>query len=290
MDIIVCLKQIIDPGSVEVHPLTGKVNEERLVKITNPSDLCALEEAVRIKEKCGGKVTVLSLGPADTDKGLKETLAMGADQVLRVWDYDWEHVDEPELVAYALAMVIKKQQADLVLCGDRGDSFHVSEVPARIGEYLGMPLITGIVELALNENRKTFRVKRKLEKGKRQVMEGDLPAVLALTEFINEPREYALPDLLRIYDQEIREVNLSLGMIKKMMPQNISKEMYCQVQNLRPKPQLIFTPDSSLSGAERIEALVSGGISGKKAEFVQGTPFESARRIIDLLKEKEIIT
>jgi electron transfer flavoprotein beta subunit len=290
MDIVVCLKQIIDPVSVEVNSLTGKVNEERLVRVTNPADLCALEEALRIKDKYGGKITVLGLGPAEMNQSLKEALAMGADQAFRIWDDDWENISAPDLVAYALGKVIKKQRVDLILCGDRGDSFHVSEVPAWLSEYLNMPLITGIVELTLHEKQKSFKAKRKLEKGRRQVLEGDLPAVLAVTEFLNEPREYDLPNFLKIYDQEIQEINLPLVTVKRMMPQSTPGKICYQVQNLRPKPQLIFTPDSSLTGAERIEALVSGGMSGKKTEYVRESPKESALRIIALLKENEMIT
>lgn len=289
MDIVVCLKQINDPGSVEVNPLTGKVDEKRLVKITSPSDLCALEAALQIKEECGGTVTVLSLGPVETDKCLKEALAMGADQVLRIWEYDWENVFDPQLIAYALSSYIKKQAVDLVLCGDEGDNYHASEVPAWLSEYMAMPLITSTCQLIVQEDLKSIKVKRKLEKGKRQVMECDLPAVLAVTKSLNQPRENTLPRLITALENEIPVAKLLMRTIAQMMPQNINREIRYQVQPIRPDPQLIYTPDGSLSVEERIEGLVSGGMVRKKAEFVQGSPEEAAQRIIEFLKEQEAI-
>ncbi|MEL7563607.1 MAG: hypothetical protein AAGU27_01800 [Dehalobacterium sp.] len=289
MDIAVCLKQIVDPGSVDVDPLTGKVNEKRAVKITNPSDLCALEAALAIKEQYGGKVSVLCLGPEEFNKSLKEALAMGADQVLRIWEYDWENVEEPQMIAFALTTILKKQHCDLIICGDRGDSFRASEVPAWIAEYMNLPLITGIVDLTVHDNLKSVSIKRKLEKGKRQIMECDLPAVLAVTKYLNQPREYALSNLLINLENVIPVRHLLFGTVAKMLPKNVKKEVRYQVQKLRPEPQLIYTPDGSLSAAERMESLVSGGMVRKKTEFVQGSTEEIILRILEFLKEKEVI-
>lgn len=289
MEIAVCLKQSTDPGSVEINPRTGQVEKARVIKMIDPSGLCALEAALQIKEQFGGRVALFSIGPAEADKCLTEALAMGADQVLRIWEYDWENVSSSQLTAYALSFYLKKQPFDLILCGDSGDRFHAAEVPAWIAEYLALPLLTGVAALTVQEEGKSIRVKRKLEKGKRQVLDCRLPAVLAVTESIHHPRKCALPDLLTALEQEIPVSDLLLKTVARMIPGHVHRDIRYQVQQLRRLPHLIYAPDCSLSGAERIAALVSGGVERKKTEFVQGSPQEAARRIIAFLEEKEVI-
>jgi len=290
MDIVVCLKQVPDPSSVEVNPLTGRVTEERLVYITNPADLCALEAALRLKEEFGGKVSVINLGPFESERALKDALAMGADRVSRIWEDDWENVSAPYLVAFALSSIIKKQPCDLILCGDGGGDFQASQVPAWISEFMELPLTTGIVELSVTESVKGITVKRKLEKGKRQVMECELPAILTVTKSLNKPRECTLPNLITSLQSSIPRVNLSLGTVARMIPEVVNQEIIYQTMALAPEPQVIYTPDTSLTGVERINALISGPISRKKSEIVQGPPGEVAKRIIEFLKTNDIIT
>ncbi|ATW24924.1 electron transfer flavoprotein subunit beta/FixA family protein [Candidatus Formimonas warabiya] len=290
MDIVVCLKQVADPGSVEIDPGTGRVEEKRSVYVTHPADLSALEAALALKEQLGGRVSVLSLGPARTERSLREAWAMGADQVLRIWEDDWENVCAPHFVAFALAYFIKKMPCDLVLCGDGGGNFHASEVPAWLAEYLHLPFITGVVALHREEKLQTMTVKRKLEKGKRQVLRCELPALLALSESFSQPRRWAMPDLLAVMQAEIPVAPLLLGTVARMIPPHVSRDMIYQVRPLRPPAQSIDSPDCSLPGAERINRVVSGGMSGKKSELVQGSPEQAARAMVAFLEAADLIT
>src|ERR1051326_7349262 len=85
MHSIVCVKQTPDSSSVYIDPISGQVDEDRFVQILNPADACAVEAAVRLKERFGGHVTVLSVGPRDAEGALRACLALGADNALRLW-------------------------------------------------------------------------------------------------------------------------------------------------------------------------------------------------------------
>lgn len=290
MDVVVCLKLIPDPGSVEINRLTGLVDKDRLVYIINHVDLCSLEAALQIKEKYGGTVSVICLGSADSDRYLREVLARGADKVWRIWEYDWENVTDPHLRAFALVQTIKKQPYDLILCGDGGGEFTASQVPAWLAEFLNLPLITSIVDLSVNEGQKSLTVKRKLERGKRQVLECTLPAVLAVTQSLNEPRESSLPNLIAsLQSDSIAKVDLLLGTVARMVPIDHNQDIVYETVTETPKINNIHMPDPETDGAERINSLITGGISRKSAEVIHDSPEKAVRRIVEFLKTNDVI-
>lgn len=290
MDIAVCLKQVADPFSIEIDYLTGRVESSRVVQITNPPDLCALEAALRLKEQFGGTVTVISIGSQEVEGSLKQAAALGADRVLRIWESDWENIDAPDLTAFALALFIKKRPFDLVLCGDGGGYFQASRVTPWIAEFLQLPLVSGIVELSGDNGGKTITVKRRLEKGKRQVLKCELPVILAVTQFLNELRECPLPDLLTALAAPVPVADLPLGTVARMIPQKCSLALTAQTIVSAPNSQGIFTPDPSLTAQERINSLLSGGTSVKRTEVVQGSPIEAAAKIVEFLQTNNIIS
>jgi len=291
MEIVVCLKETVDPCSVEFNPLTGEIEEKRLVRTTNPADLCALEMALRLRETWGGSLLALSLGPAEADNTLVLARAMGADETLRIWSDDWDGVTSPQLTAYALSRYIKnrRQPADLILCGDSSGAFQACEVPAWLAEYLGAPLVTGVKEIGINPGQQGVTIMRKLEKGWRQVVLAALPSVLAVGPLANQPRTSPLPDTIAALEAGTPVADLPLATLVRMLPVNVSRQMGCHTQPLRPASHLIFTPDCALPGAERIGQLVSGGMAAKKTAVIAGTPQEGAVAIASLLAEKGVI-
>src|SRR5579872_3419760 len=86
MHITVCVKQTPDSSSVYIDPITGQIDYERFVQVLNAADACAVEAAVRLKEQFGGQVTVITLGPQDSEGALRAALAIGADSALRLWN------------------------------------------------------------------------------------------------------------------------------------------------------------------------------------------------------------
>ena len=117
MNIIVCIKQVPGTTEVKINPETNTLIREGIISIINPFDMYAIEEALRLKEKFGGKVTVISLGPPQSINALKEAVGMGADEAIQLSDRAFAGSDS-WATSYTLALAIKKiGQFDIVLCG-----------------------------------------------------------------------------------------------------------------------------------------------------------------------------
>ncbi len=190
MHIVVTVKQVPDP---DIPPNMFKVDEaaKRVVpppgvnRVMNGYDANALEAALRLKEKHGGKVTVVTLGPPEARDVLKRAIAMGADAAVQITDPSIDETD-PLLVARALAAAIRKlEPADLVLSGRQASDTDAGQVALMVGELLGLPAISPAQKLEVSDG--TARVERMIEDGY-QVLEVTLPALVAVSSEMNEPR------------------------------------------------------------------------------------------------------
>ncbi len=203
MHIIVCVKQTPDSSSVYVDPITGQVDAERFVQVLNLADACAIEAAVRLKERVGGTIQVLTLGPKDAEGALRAALAIGADSATRLWN---AQADEwgPFTVATSLAAYIQNTipSPDIILCGDSASDWSSGIVGPTIAEKLDLPQITGVSQLELvdtqdeqdTEDSVLLRVTRKLERGYRELLEARPPLLMTVTAELNEPRYPSLPE------------------------------------------------------------------------------------------------
>jgi electron transfer flavoprotein beta subunit len=190
MNIVVTIKQVPDP---DIPPSHFKVDEAAL-KVAPPSgvapvmngyDANALEAALKLKEKHGGKVTVVTIGASEARDTLKRAIAMGADEAVLIDDPTLRDSDS-HVVATALARAIEKVGIpDLVLCGRQASDTDAGQVPLGIGEALGLPAISPVIGIDLAGG--TATVRRMAEDGY-QVLSVDLPAVLAVSSEIGEPR------------------------------------------------------------------------------------------------------
>lgn len=290
MQIVVCVEQIPDPASIEVDVLTGHVDKSRVVYVTKPPDLRTVEEALSIREKMGGAVKALCVGPSRVEQSLRECLGMGVDRVLRIWGEDWTEEAAPTSVAFALTHFIEENPYDLVLCGDSGSYWQAGQVSAWIAEYLDLPLVTGVTNLRVADDGQGLVVKRKVEKGRRQVLECTLPVLLAVDLSLNEPRDSSLPDLINSLETEVTTADLALDSLLRRSPTaGAMMGKRFQTHPLNPDPHLIFSPDSSLPSQERIAELISGGLADRRGIVVEGEPREVADRIIAFLEERSLL-
>ena len=195
MKIAVCIKQVPDTTDVKIDPKTNTLIREGVASITNPFDEYAVEEALLIKEKHGGEVHVISMGPPQAIEVLKNALAVGADKVYLVSDRAFAGADTLA-TAYALSKTIKTiGDVDLVICGKQAIDGDTAQVGPGIATRLGMPQLTYVSKIReINLEKKRIIVERLLEHG-REVLESSLPALLTVVKDINEPR---LPSLLGI--------------------------------------------------------------------------------------------
>ncbi|MFN8596802.1 MAG: electron transfer flavoprotein subunit beta/FixA family protein [Anaerolineae bacterium] len=188
MNIVVCTKQVPDTAA------TLKVDEQSNVSwgdaplVINPWDEYAIEEAIRLKEKFGGKVTVLSVGPEQAKEALKQAVAMGCDDAQLISDPIFDGSDALA-TTHILAQAIKKLgDVDVVVFGKQAIDGDTGLVPAGVARRLGWPLLSYVAKIdELDAAAKSLKVTRLLEQG-RQGVASKLPAVISVVKEINEPR------------------------------------------------------------------------------------------------------
>ncbi len=186
MNVVVCVKQTPD-SAAKISVENGKVTWDAGL-VLNPWDEYAVEEAIRLKEKHGGKATALCLGPESAREALKTCVAMGCDEAILISDPALEGSDALA-TAYVLALGIQKLGAvEVALFGKQAIDGDTGLVPVAVARRLGWAPLTFTMQInALDAGAKTVQVTRQLEAGK-QVVTARLPAVIGTVKEINEPR------------------------------------------------------------------------------------------------------
>lgn len=197
MKIIVCIKQVPDTTNVKINPETNTLIRKGISSIINPFDMYAIEEGLRLKEKFGGKVTVISLGPPQAINALKEAVGMGADEAIQLSDRAFAGSDS-WATAYALSLAIKKLgEFDIVLCGKQAIDGDTGQVGPGIASQLDVTQLTYVFKIIrLDPEAGTLTVERLLEEG-REIVEAKLPALLTVVKDINQPRSTSLYHIRR---------------------------------------------------------------------------------------------
>ena len=197
MKIIVCIKQVPGITDVKINPETNTLIREGVSSIINPFDMYAIEEALLLKEKFGGKITVISLGPPQAINALKEAVGMGADEAIQLSDRAFAGSDS-WATAYTLALAIKKSgEFDIILCGKQAIDGDTGQVGPGIASQLGITQLTYVFKIIKMEPEAgTITVERLLEEG-REIVEAKLPALLTVVKDINQPRAATLYHIRR---------------------------------------------------------------------------------------------
>jgi electron transfer flavoprotein beta subunit len=193
LKVVVCVKQVPDTESrIRIAPDGKSLAEGELNWIVSPYDEYAIEEGLRIKEKKGGEVVLVTLGPDRAQSALRSGLAMGADSAIHLKDPLFDGLDTLG-TARALAAAIRPLSADLVLTGQQGVGGDNSQVPGLLAEMLDLPQVTMAVKLELGEGKAT--IEREVE-GAHEVWETSLPAVISAQKGLNEPRYASLKGIM----------------------------------------------------------------------------------------------
>ncbi|MBN1976658.1 MAG: electron transfer flavoprotein subunit beta/FixA family protein [Anaerolineae bacterium] len=188
MHIVVCTKHTPDSEAKMSVSGSGDVSWGTSPLIINPWDEYAVEEALQLRDKHGGTVTALSMGPNEALEALKHAVAMGCDEAVRVWD-DTCAGSDTLATSYVLAQAIRKMgDVDLILFGKSAIDAQTWQVGPAVARRLGIPALMYVIKIAeLDPAGRTITVERLLEEG-RQVVTAPLPAVVGTTKGINEPR------------------------------------------------------------------------------------------------------
>jgi electron transfer flavoprotein beta subunit len=210
MHIVVCIKQVPDSAQIRVHPVTNTIMRQGVPAIVHPYDLFALEEALRLKDKFGGRVTMLCMGPPQAEDALRKCVTFGADDAILVTDRAFAGADTLA-TSFALASAIRtieaEQAVDIVFTGKQTIDGDTAQVGPGIAKRLGMQLLTyvsSIVELDLA--RRWITVERRAEGGV-QVLKTRVPCLITMLENTNELRFASMPDMLRAARFSVRKWN-----------------------------------------------------------------------------------
>ncbi|MCF2135876.1 MAG: electron transfer flavoprotein subunit beta/FixA family protein [Candidatus Thorarchaeota archaeon] len=191
MKIIVPVKQVPEVAEVKVDPETGTLIRDGVPSILNPFDEYAVEAAIQLKEKFGGEVTIITMGPPQAKDALYKALAMGGDKAIHLTDRAFAGADT-WATAYTLAAQIKKMEYDLVICGKQAIDGDTAQVGPEIAELLGLPQICYVRHLEVTEDEKFVIAHRETDEGY-DVVKAKLPVLITATKGLNEPR---LPNIM----------------------------------------------------------------------------------------------
>ncbi|MGE5593385.1 MAG: electron transfer flavoprotein subunit beta/FixA family protein [Betaproteobacteria bacterium] len=204
MNVAVLIKQVPETTDVKINRETNTLMREGVASIINPFDMYAIEEALRIREKHGGKVTVITMGPPQAEQALREGLALGADEAVLLTDRAFAGADTLA-TSYTLAKAIEKLGGfDLVICGKQAADGDTAQVGPEVAENLDLPHVTYVRKIeelcpgpcGSDGARGFIRVQRMTEEGY-EVIESPLPALITVVKEINEPRMPSIRGMLR---------------------------------------------------------------------------------------------
>ena len=261
LNIVVCIKQVPETTEVQFDEETGRLKREGVAAIINPFDEYAIEEALRLKEKHGGTVKVITMGPPWAADALRDAIAMGADEGWLATDRVFGGADT-WATSLTLAKCIEKMGPyDLIICGLKTTDGDTGQTGPEMAEHLSIPHVCYVSEIKELKSR-NVTLRRNLDEGV-ETLEAKLPLLLSVGKDINQPRLATLRGRLAAKKAEIRKItNQELGMDPKSLGLDGS---FTRVVK-------IFTPPPPVGG-----------------EVIEGNPDELAEAIFRRLKEEKVI-
>ena len=253
MKIYVCVKHVPDTAA-RITVVGGTGFAETCKFIVNPYDEYGVEEAVqRVKQAGSGEVVIVTVGKESALVTMRAALALGADRGILV-KTDRQFLDST-LTSQALHKAIEQDGSpDLIFCGKQSIDSEGMQTPFRLARLLGMPVVTDVVGLSINDGAAT--VEREIGRGAREVFEMPLPGVLGATRGLNEPRYPKLPDILKAKKKEVKQIDIA---------------------------ELGLDLSSPQTEVVHLEAVPERG----QARMMEGSTREMVEHLVKILKEKD---
>ena len=210
MHIVVCIKQVPDSAQIRIHPVTNTIMRQGVPAIINPYDLFSLEEALRIKDRVGARVTVLTMGPPMAEASLRKALSLGADDVVLLTDRKFAGSDTLA-TSYALTSAIRKlseeEPVDIVFCGKQTIDGDTAQVGPGIATRFGLQQLTYVAKIdKLDLDKREITVHRRSEGGV-QVLKSTLPCMITMLEGTNTIRFGTMDDMFRSARYQLKTWN-----------------------------------------------------------------------------------
>jgi len=285
VNIAVLVTQVIDVTFYfDLHPESHTPRQEDVFHIVNPADLAAAEWALNIRERLGCQLTFISLGPERAGRALVDALAMGGGRAIHVHE---ERTDRISLAAaHLLADVLRPLACDIILCGSHSVEDGSGETPPALAELLDLPQVTSVVALEVASEGDCAIAERKLDRGRRQTVACPLPAVFSVDPCIAIPRYAPFPFFWEAHTgKNILRLDCPTRSIDPAVLDGIESLRTLVGYSLpRPRPKKTFTIDPSLSADERMDLIMSGGLTQRKEHRVlEGDPGKIAHELARIL-------
>jgi electron transfer flavoprotein beta subunit len=240
VNIVVCVKQVPDTEAlIKVKADGSGIDEGGIKWVMNPYDEFGVEEALKLKEKNGGDVTIVSVGPARALETIRTALAMGAEKGIHINDPALEGADA-YTTASALAAAIKEIPHDIVFCGMRAIDDDAGQVGSILAELLGIPQVTVVTKLEVADGKATAV---KAIEGAQLVIETSLPCVITAAKGLNEPRYASLPGIMKAKKKPVD--------VKDAAALGISVAAKAKIVKMMPPPER--APGKIVGGEEAAE-------------------------------------
>jgi len=260
MKIVVCIKQVPDTTEVRLDPKTGTLIRDGVPSIINPDDKSGLEAALKLKDEIGAEVTVLTMGPPQAEKALREALAMGADKAILLSDRAFAGADT-WATSSTLAAALRRLDYDLIIAGRQAIDGDTAQVGPQIAEHLALPQISYVEDLELAGD--SLILKRVFEDGYHRI-KVKMPCLITTLSEMNSPRYMSVGGVFDAY-REKEIINWTL------------KDIEVDTANIGLKGSPTKVNKSFTKGAKS---------AGQVYEL---EPKDAAKIIVDKLKEKFII-
>jgi electron transfer flavoprotein beta subunit len=255
MQIYVCVKHVPDTAA-KITVVDGSGFAETCKFIVNPYDEYAVEEAVQLIKNTGdGEVVIVTVGKESAVTTMRAALALGADRGILI-KTDLQFVDSA-LTGQALQKAIGQDgPADLIFCGKQSIDSEGMQTPYRLAKAFDMPVVSDVVALSVGDGKAV--AEREIGGSAREVVELQMPCVIAATRGLNEPHYPKLPDIMKAKKKEIKQIDIAeLG-----------------VDLSAPMTEIV-----------KLEAVAERG----QARILEGSPRESVEQLVRILKEEEKI-
>ena len=249
MHSVVCIKQVPDSAQIRVHPVTNTIMRQGVPSIINPYDLFALEEALRLKDSYGGRVTVVSMGPAMAETALRKALSFGADRAILLTDRFFAGSDTlatSYALASAIATIGRDEPVDIVFTGKQTIDGDTAQVGPGVARRLGLVPLTYVSRIrSMDLQAREIVVERRAEAGV-QVLHTRLPCLITMLEGGHRIRFAAMDDMFRAAEADVTVWNAEQA--------GIADKGQCGLRGSPTVVRKVFAPTPRAETAQMIES------------------------------------
>ena len=201
MKIVVCIKQVPDTTEIKLDPVKGTLIRDGVPSIMNPDDKGGLEEALKLKDKYGAHVTVITMGPPQAEAILREAYAMGVDRAILLTDRKFGGADTLA-TSNTIAAALRNIEADLIIAGRQAIDGDTAQVGPQIAEHLGLPQVSYVKDMQYNTEDNSLTIKRVVEDGY-YLVNVQLPALVTVLSEANQPRYMRVGGIVEAFDKQV---------------------------------------------------------------------------------------